>query len=183
MDTLEVADHIDLMLIRHLQEDPRATYAEIARAARVSETTVRRRVDALINAHTITPAMLPDLYQLGFRTSAMIGLRVDLHRLHEIAETIRDYAEVTMVAITTGRFDILFFVAFPTLDELVQFLVDRIAPIEGVRETETMVTPRVLKVLGDWRVPLDQALSRYDRPAADGSGTADEQATPHGSFE
>lgn len=166
---MEVADRTDLMLIRHLQEDPRATYAEIARAARVSETTVRRRVDALINAHTITPAMLPDLYQLGFRTSAMIGLRVDLHRLHEIAETIRDYAEVTMVAITTGRFDILFFVAFPTLDDLIQFLVDRIASIDGVRDTETMVTPRVLKVLGDWRVPLDQALGRYETPSVDGT--------------
>jgi hypothetical protein len=32
-----------------------------------------------------------------------------------------------------------------------------------------MVTPRVLKVLGDWRVPLDQALGRYETLSTDGA--------------
>ena len=148
------ADLTDLRLIRCLQEDPRASYAEIARRAGTSETTARRRVEALIGSGVLTPAMLPDLYRLGFRTSAMVGLKVELQRLLAVAEAIRALPEVTMVALTTGRYDILFFVAQPTLDDLTRFMVERIAPIPGVRESETLVTPRILKVLGDWRVPL-----------------------------
>lgn len=153
---MESVDGVDLRLIRCLQENPRASYAEIARLTGVSDTTVRRRVESLIEAGVVTPAMLPDLYLLGYRTSAMVCLKTDLARMIAIAEEIRTFPEVTMVALTMGRYDILFFVAQPTLDDLTQFMVERIAPIPGILETETLVTPRVLKVLGDWRVPLER---------------------------
>ncbi len=169
---MESVDVIDLHLIRFLQEHPRASYAMIARATDVSETTVRRRVESLIEANTLTPAMLPDLYALGFRASAMVGLKVDLARVDAIAEQIRDFPEVTFVAVTMGRIDILFFVAQPTLDALKEFLVERVAGMEGVRDTETYVTPRVLKVLGNWRVPIEAALCGLQAGDTDEDGRA-----------
>ena len=45
-------DATDFRLIRCLQENPRASYATIARITGLSETTVRRRVDALIQSVT-----------------------------------------------------------------------------------------------------------------------------------
>lgn len=170
---LESVDDLDLRLIRCLQEDPRAAYAKIARAVNVSETTVRRRVEGLLASRAITLAMLPDLYTLGYRASAMVGVTADLVRVMAIAEEIRSFPEVTMVALILGRYDILFFVAERSLDDLTRFMTEQIAPIAGIRSTETLVAPRVLKVLGDWRVPTCGA-SRDDRgigpdSAADGS--------------
>lgn len=172
-DTLESVDDLDLRLIRCLQEDPRASYAKIAREVNVSETTVRRRVEGLLASRAITLAMLPDLYTLGYRASAMVGVKADLARVMMIAEEIRSFPEVTMVALILGRYDILFFVAERSLDDLTRFMTEQIAPIAGIRSTETLVAPRVLKVLGDWRVPTGGA-SRDDRGigpdgAADGS--------------
>lgn len=155
---MESVDLLDLRLIRCLQENPRASYATIARITGVSETTVRRRVEALIEDAVLTPAMLPDLHWLGYRTSAMIGVKTELGQMEKIAEQIRDFPEVTFVGLATGRYDILFFVAQPSLEALTRFMVDRIAPIPGIRETETFVTPRVMKVLGDWRVPIDERM-------------------------
>ncbi len=157
VDTLESVDDLDLRLIRCLQEDPRAAYAKIAREVNVSETTVRRRVEGLLASRAITLAMLPDLYTLGYRASAMVGVKADLERVMMIAKEIRSFPEVTMVALILGRYDILFFVAERSLDDLTRFMTEQIAPITGIRSTETLVAPRVLKVLGDWRIPADGA--------------------------
>lgn len=162
---MESVDDLDLRLIRCLQEDPRAAYAKIARTVNVSETTVRRRVEGLLASRTITLAMLPDLYTLGYRASAMVGVKADLERVTIIADAIRRFPEVTMVALILGRYDLLFFVAERSLDDLTRFMTEQIAPIRGIRSTETLVAPRVLKVLGDWRVPTDGA-PRDDRGSA-----------------
>ncbi|MDQ2787731.1 MAG: Lrp/AsnC family transcriptional regulator [Chloroflexota bacterium] len=173
---MESVDDIDLQLIRCLQEDPRAAYAKIARTVNVSETTVRRRVDGLLASRAITLAMLPDLYTLGYRASAMVGVKADLARVMAIADTIRSFPEVTMVALILGRYDILFFVAERSLDDLTRFMTEQIAPIRGIRSTETLVAPRVLKVLGDWRIPTNDA-PRDDRAIApDGAA----EASDHG---
>lgn len=149
---------IDLELIRCLQDNPRASYAQISRITGVSETTTRRRIDALIESHVITPSIQPNLHLLGYQTSAMVGLKTELDQMDAIARKIRDFPEVTFVGLTTGRFDVMFFVAQSSLAALTDFMVERIAPIDGIKQTETLVTPRVLKVLGDWRVPVDQQL-------------------------
>ena len=172
---LESVDDLDLRLIRCLQEDPRAAYAKIARAVNVSETTVRRRVEALLAARTITLAMLPDLYALGYRASAMVGVKADLERVTAIADEIRRFPEVTMVALILGRYDILFFVAERSLDDLTRFMTERIAPIAGIRATETLVAPRVLKVLGDWRIPANGASATYRGIGMDGAADGSEQ--------
>lgn len=166
---MENIDKVDLRLIRCLQESPRASYATIARMSGIPGTTVRRRVEALIDAKIITPAMLPDLYKIGYTTSAMVGVKVDMERVDEIALQLKSFPEITLVALTMGRFDIMFFVAQPTLEDLTQFMSQQIAPIEGVRDTETLVTPRILKVLGDWRIPLDGSNDEFPPNPADGT--------------
>lgn len=154
-------DTTDLRLIRRLQETPRASYAELARAIGTSETTVRRRVDWLIDSQIITPAMIPNIRRLGYETVALVGLNVDLNHLYEVAERVREFSEVTMVHLTLGRYDLMIAIAQPTLDEVTHFLIENVAPLQGVRATETFVSSRSLKMLRDWRVP-DERLKIAD---------------------
>jgi Lrp/AsnC family transcriptional regulator, regulator for asnA, asnC and gidA len=160
---VESIDATDRLLVRLLQDHPRASYAAIARLAGVGETTARRRVESLIAARTIRPAAIPDLFGLGFHGSAFVGVKVELSELYKAAHIIRDLPEITLVAITTGRFDILFFVAQRSLQDLTDYLVNTIAPIPGMKSTETLVTSATLKFIGDWRLPLDD----FD-PSSDG---------------
>lgn len=152
-ETTRPVDAMDLRLIRLLQADPRAAYATIARQADVSETTVRRRVEALISSGAISISVVPDLKRLGYVSSAFIGLKIDLSRLDDVVAAITPIPEVTFVAVTTGRFDLLIYAAERTLDDLTRFVVSRVASIPGVVDTETLVSPRLLKVLSDWRLP------------------------------
>lgn len=148
-------DSIDRQLIRCLQEDPRARYATIARRVNISESTVRRRIDALIESGAIVTSVLVDLHLLGFRSSAIVGMKADLDKSRAIGNLLTSMPEVTYVAVTTGRYDVVFHVAARTLEELQDFLAVRIARIRGVRDVEVMVMPRMLKGMRDWRLPLD----------------------------
>ncbi|HUG14057.1 MAG TPA: Lrp/AsnC family transcriptional regulator [Thermomicrobiales bacterium] len=146
-------DSIDRQLIRLLQERPRASYAELARASGVPESTVRRRVESLYEAGTISTIVAPDIAQLGYEAVSLIGIKADLNHVEEIAEHLRQREEVTMVLITLGRLNLFCGVALRSVEDMYPFLREHVAPLPGVRDVETFVSISTVKLFRDWRVP------------------------------
>src|SRR5688572_24214652 len=122
----------DRAIIRELQRDARMSYAELSRATGIPESTVRRRMERLQTRGVIEFAMLADPSRLGYDLRAMIGLRVDLPQLQEIAETLRSLNEVTFAAFVTGGYDVTLQIVVRSQESLVTFL-QQIAAIPGVR--------------------------------------------------
>ncbi|CAA9577443.1 MAG: hypothetical protein AVDCRST_MAG59-4294 [uncultured Thermomicrobiales bacterium] len=143
----------DSAIIRLLQRDARMSYAELSRATGIPESTVRRRMDRLQQRGVIEFAMLADPARLGYDVRAMIGMRVELRRLEEIASKLRAMDEVIFAAFLTGNFDIMVQVVVRSQDALVEFLTKRLGPIEGVRSSETFVMPYVIKPATAWVLP------------------------------
>jgi Lrp/AsnC family transcriptional regulator, regulator for asnA, asnC and gidA len=168
---LDTLDALDLRLIRCLQDNPRAPYTTVARLTGVSETTVKRRIDDLIANNFIQPAMIANMYRLGYRTRAWLCLKVDLDRMMPIAQELSSLPETTGVTITSGRFNVTAFIVTRSLDSLTNFLAERVAPIEGIRDFEVMIVPRVLKVFNDWRVPDELVHEAEDITSEDGTLT------------
>ena len=142
----------DRMLIRLLQQNARVSFAELSRVTGIPESTVRRRVERLQDRGIMRFAMIADADQLGYDISAMIGLRIDLARLHEISDTLASMSEVVFASFLTGSFDILLQIVVESQDALVELLTG-LAGIEGVRSSETFLMPRVLKPLTAWVIP------------------------------
>jgi Lrp/AsnC family transcriptional regulator for asnA, asnC and gidA len=124
-------------------------------------------MDRLQQRGVIEFAMLAEPSKLGYDLRAMIGLRVDLHRLKEIANTLRDMNEVIFASFVTGNFDILVHVVVRSQEALVQFLTDQLAAIEGVKSTETFVMPYIIKPATAWVLPADESADD-DNDANDG---------------
>lgn len=158
----------DRSIIRLLQMNARISYAELSRATGIPESTVRRRMERLQQRGIIQFAMLADPSKLGYEIRAMIGMRVELTRLNEIAETLRGFNEVTFSAFLTGSFDIMIQVVVQSQDALVEFLTQRVARIEGVRSTETFVMPWIIKPLTSWILPEFQEPADSDDDLLDG---------------
>ena len=148
-----VVTETDRAIIRLLQQNARVSYAELSRATGIPESTVRRRMDRLQQRGVIEFAMLADPSRLGYDLRAMIGLKVELGQLEEIAETLRGMNEVTFAAFLTGNFDIIIQVVVRSQEALVEFLTQRLAPIGGVRSSETFVMPYVIKPTTAWVLP------------------------------
>jgi Lrp/AsnC family transcriptional regulator, regulator for asnA, asnC and gidA len=151
----------DRILIRLLQQNARVSFAELSRVTGIPESTVRRRVERLQDRGIIRFAMIADADQLGYDISAMIGLRIDLARLHDIGNTLTEMPEVVFASFLTGSFDILIQIVVESQDALVTFLTG-LARIEGVRSSETFLMPRVLKPLTAWVIP--EPLDGEDSP-------------------
>ena len=142
----------DRTLIRLLQGNARASFAELSRATGIPESTVRRRVERLQERAVIDFTMSADPATLGYDVSAMIGLKVELPRIESIGERLRAMPEVTYAAFAMGSLDVLLQVVVQSQAELVT-LLRKIADIDGVRTTETFLLPEVLKPVTAWVIP------------------------------
>jgi Lrp/AsnC family transcriptional regulator, regulator for asnA, asnC and gidA len=168
----------DRAIIRLLQQNARISYAELSRATGIPESTVRRRMDRLQQRGVIEFAMLADPARLGYDLRAMIGLKVELRRLEEIAQVLRGMNEVTFAAFLTGNFDIMIQVVVRSQEALVEFLTDRLAPIGGVRSSETFVMPYIIKPTTAWVLPEPDPAELPEpraRGGADGAAAAGQE--------
>lgn len=159
----------DLRLIAHLLDSPRASYADLARHTGVSETTAKRRVEALIENGVISPAMIPDVRRLGFETMALVGVKVDLKLIAETAEAISELPQVTSIHMTLGRYDLMATLADRTVGDLATLITDRIAALPGVRDIETFMSVRSVKILHNWRLPETDDTDRQEEPESGSS--------------
>ena len=133
-------DQLDRSIIEILQRDGRASHAKMARGLSVSEGTVRRRLTKLIDERVIRVLAVAEPEQLGYHTSAFIGLQVDPARVEFVATELTRLSETEHVAITTGSYDIFIWVNVASSEALAAFLHHRIGTIQGVRRTETFVS-------------------------------------------
>lgn len=143
-------DELDRMIIWYLQEDGRRPFTEIASAAHVSEGTVRNRVTRLIEEGVLRVVGVVNPFHLGYKTPALIGVRVEPGYMEDAARTISSFEEVSALVMTSGSFDLLLEVFCRDTEHLAHFLNTRLHHVAGVRQTETFFILRTYKLAHRW---------------------------------
>ncbi len=136
---------LDEALLRTLEADGRASYAELAGRARTSESTARRRVEHLRRTGVLELQLDADPSRFGFATQARLWMRVEPRNLAAAGATLATHPEVYFAAATTGPANLVASVTCRSGGELYQYLTERIGSLDGVRETETAPVLRTLK--------------------------------------
>jgi Lrp/AsnC family transcriptional regulator for asnA, asnC and gidA len=144
-DTPLKLDEMDLLLMRELESDGRLSIADLARKAGTSRTTVRKRLETLIDNGIIAIVGWVNPYALGYRTSAMIGIDVQHNKIDDIAKSLKAYPFVQSVIVTTGQFDMMIWAFFYDQQHLVGFLKNELGNTPGVNNAETMIILDVQK--------------------------------------
>jgi Lrp/AsnC family transcriptional regulator for asnA, asnC and gidA len=83
--------------------------------------------------------------RMGYKTMAMIGLRVDGSKLLEAADKISRLDEVIYLVVASGRFDIFAEVVCRDHDHLLDFISNKLSTIDGVRESESFMHLKIVK--------------------------------------
>ncbi len=139
-------DELDRCILRILQENGRASYSEIARRLRVPESTVRLRVRKLQERGIIRKfSALINPFKAGYSIVAFIAVDVEANRIKTVAEELSRLPEVDVLGIATGAHDILMQVTVRDLQELENFLIEKLGRIKGIRSTETSILTSVRK--------------------------------------
>lgn len=132
-------DKLDSLIVSLLKKDGRRSNADMARAASVSEGTIRRRLKRLFREQYIQVTVQPEYSKLGYDSQALVALQVAPDKIASVAKTMLDSDEVVWVSATTGSFDLFAWVTLKNTHDLGSYLRGVIGNIEGVKRTETFV--------------------------------------------
>ncbi|AIF69392.1 transcriptional regulator [Palaeococcus pacificus DY20341] len=139
-------DAIDRAILRLLQEDGRMSYSELSRRLKVPESTVRARVKRLVDGGIIRKfAALINPFKAGYSIIAFIAIDIEPSKVKDAVDKLSNLPEVDVLGIATGAHDVLMQVTVRDLQELENFLLEKLGKIEGIKSTETSILTSVKK--------------------------------------
>ena len=139
-------DSVDRRIITLLQDDGRCSNASIARAVGVSESTVKNRLDRLINHGVLRVLGILSPMAVGLMTDVLVGITVRPGTVFDVGEALCKMDEVVYLGYVTGRYDLFFEVLLTDPDELLHFLANRLSDVKEIVSLETFVVMRNEKI-------------------------------------
>ena len=140
-------DEKDSIILDILKSDAHLTINQINRVTNIPVTTIHNRIkkmekEGVIKRYTIEI----DHKRVGKEIQAYILLTVNYtlpsgRRIHQmdIAHSIKSLPQVEEVKILAGATDILIKIRTRNIDELNNFVINKLREIEGVDKTQTMI--------------------------------------------
>jgi Lrp/AsnC family transcriptional regulator, regulator for asnA, asnC and gidA len=139
-------------MIELLQQDGRLSIADLARSLGVTQVTSRRKLNRLLRDGVIQVVATVDPFDVGYETPVIIGLKIERARLDQAARRISEFPQVRYVAATTGRVDLIIEVVVRTNQQLATFLMEDLAAIDGIIDSETNLVMRIYKQTWHWSI-------------------------------
>ncbi len=132
-------DESDRQLLSLLRENARASTAALARALKVSRTTVQSRLARLERARVITgyTVRTSEAHEKG-TIRALVMITVAPKQSPGVEAAIRRMPDVRALHSVSGPFDMIAEAATPSIGDM-DALIDRIGALEGVERTTSSV--------------------------------------------
>ena len=131
-------DENTIAIIRHLREG-RKSFRKIADDLSLTETTVRTRVNKLINAGILEICGLVDPEAIEKIKPVLIGVKLKTTDMFRKGEEFSKLRGVVSVSVVTGRFDLMLLVLFNSDYGLQNFYAEEVIGIKDVQSLETFV--------------------------------------------
>lgn len=142
---LQALDDIDRSIIESMRKDGRMAFSQIAEQLNVSPGMIRLRYNRLVELGYLKVVAVTNPLMMGKRTMAMIGVRTDGRKILEVANQLTAFDEVVYVVAVSGRYDLLIEVFCRDHEDLLNFLTEKLAKVDGVRETESFMHLKIVK--------------------------------------
>jgi Lrp/AsnC family transcriptional regulator for asnA, asnC and gidA len=146
-------DAVDRQIIGILQQDGRTPNVEVARQIGISEATVRKRLDRLVQEDIIHITAVPNPSKVGLSTVTFLTFDVDLSQLDRVTDQLARSPEVRAIYYTSGQSDLIVEAWFASGDALMRFLTQRVGAIPGIKGTATSHVLRTLQDGSRWTLP------------------------------
>ena len=147
-------DQVDCQMIQLLQKDGRISNTEIAKKIGLSETTVRTRLNRLIEDEYIQIVAVSNPIKLGFKIVGVLRIKVDITKIESVTKELSKLKSIWFVVHATGDSDIYTEFVAESLDELNDLIFNKIYKIKGVVRTETSLILKYIKRRYDWGTAL-----------------------------
>lgn len=134
-----MVDSLDKQLIARLEKDASQASGLLSEDLKIHPSTVRRRVNRLIEEGVIRIAAIPDPDKTGYHFVAIVAFDIDHENLESVLDSLSRKEQVRWLSSTTGRFDAIALVWFTSSSEYYDFIQTELAKLEGIKNIETFV--------------------------------------------
>jgi len=145
IESSEKLDAIDLRVIESMRADGREAFAKIAEELRVSPGMIRQRYNRLVKLGYLKVVAVTNPLMMGKRTMAMIGIRTDGRKMLDVAQKLSKFEEVVYIVVVSGRYDLMIEVFCSDHEDMLNFLTEKLAKVDGVLETESFMHLKIVK--------------------------------------
>jgi DNA-binding Lrp family transcriptional regulator len=146
----DAPDDVDAAVSRALADDGRRPAAAVARETGQPESTVRRRLAALLGSGQLVTQVIIDPRRLGLPVDADLRMQVAPGRLDETGRALARHPAVHGAMAITGPANLVVAVWLRSLDHLYQFITGDLARL-GVGNVDTLLIGRSVKrPVGSW---------------------------------
>ncbi|GAA5119677.1 Lrp/AsnC family transcriptional regulator [Pseudonocardia adelaidensis] len=135
----------EFAIARLLAADGRASYAQLAAASGVSESTAARRVESLVRRGCLRFRTLFETPLIGLGIEFMQWLEVEPGELENAGAQLAKQPSTQYVSATTGRFNLCLHGVLPGYGDLYRYLTDVVGALPGVRAADMTLQTRTLK--------------------------------------
>ena len=146
--TRSVAKDRDIIL--ELVQDPRQSNVAVAKTLGISEGSVRRRVDRLIEDGDLTFSAVPRPAYMGRPVHTLFEIQSAPGENDALVDRLTAMPEISYVYHVTGQFDIIAVGYFASNEAMRQFWTERLGRLEGVMESRSVMVLRVAKRMHEW---------------------------------
>ncbi|MEM1507546.1 MAG: Lrp/AsnC family transcriptional regulator [Candidatus Bathyarchaeia archaeon] len=141
-----MVDNTDLAILKILQKDASVSFTEIAHQLKVSESTVRKRVEKMRQEGVIKRfTVIVEPSKIGFNVIAIVGIDVEPSKILEVSQKLCELPETRYVATSTGDHMIMVEVWAKDTRDLMRIISERIGAIDGVKRVCPSIISEKLK--------------------------------------
>jgi DNA-binding Lrp family transcriptional regulator len=150
---------VDRGIIAQLQLDGRTPFSTMAQQLGVSEVTIQRRTQRLIEEgyFKIIGVVHPLRFAQG--QAVLIGLGTEPKEIHTVASTVAAIPEARFVSLVTGTFDVVCELVAPDRPTLLRVLTQTLPSIDGIRSVNTSWVLKNFKSKYAWNRPASDDVS------------------------
>ncbi len=135
-------DELDIQILSILEEDSRMKNTEIAKKLSVSEGSIRRRIDNLVETGIIKNFTVEVSTNFGFISLVLLNTHTQ-ESTDEIVKQIMKIEGVKRVYETTGEWDVVAYVLCNSPKEF-NIIIENIRKLKGVNKSTSLTVLNVL---------------------------------------
>ena len=136
---------LDLSIVEILKKDGRISNQKIADELGVTTSIVGTRIRRMEKARALKIVSVADFSALKYNFLFPIGIDVKGRMAKDVARDLANHDEIIVVQLVVGKHDIEILVALSDMNELSDFLLNKLSQVKGVRSLDAGIAVDIVK--------------------------------------
>ena len=136
---------LDKDIIGILKKDGRTSNQKIADMLGVTTSMIATRIKRMEQAKAMKVVAVSDFSAFDYNVLLPVGVNVKGRRANDVAADLAKLDEVSVVHLVSGKHDIEILVALASLENMSDFLLEKLSRIKGIRNLDPSFAVDIIK--------------------------------------